>query len=173
MTCSKIRGRFVPCDQVFEAARNVLAPVSHTAILGLGLFKYMEVGTHVDSPTRVGWKNTFVWPTMVVHFLKIIEWLNVNNNHNKKLKSLEGKRRVLAVDALLLSLAAFAATFQCCDFLLSPTTMQSLRQRQLAVQTRNFLYPGAGRFTTHWNFCMAKLDGRLCNPPWWVTPPMM
>ena len=40
---------------------------------------------------------------MVVHFLKIIEWLNVNNNHNKKLKSLEGKRRVLAVDALLLS----------------------------------------------------------------------
>lgn len=54
MTCSKIRGRFVPCDQVFEAARNVFAPVAHTAILGLGLFKYMEVGTHVDSPTQVG-----------------------------------------------------------------------------------------------------------------------
>ena len=44
---------------------------------------------------------------MVVHFLKIIEWLNVNNNHNKKLKSLEGKRRVLAVDAVLLSIFFF------------------------------------------------------------------
>ena len=173
MTCSKIRDRFVPCHQVFEAARNMLAPVAYTAILGLGLFKYMEVGTHVESPTHVGRKNTFVWPAMVVHFLKITEWLNVNNNHNKKLKSLAGKRRVLAVDALLLSLAAFAATFQCCDFLLSPITMQSLRQRELAVQTRNFLYPGPGRFTTHWNFCMEKLDGRLCNPPWRVTPPMM
>ena len=33
----------------------VLTP--HTAILGLGLFKYMEVGTHVDSPAQVGWKK--------------------------------------------------------------------------------------------------------------------
>lgn len=36
----------------------------------------------------------------------------------------------LVVNALLLSLAALAATFQCCGFLLLLLTMQSLHQRQ-------------------------------------------
>ena len=42
-----------------------------------------------------------------------------------------GKRPVLAVNALLLSLTALAATFQYCGFLLSLLMMQSLRQREL------------------------------------------
>lgn len=47
---------------------------------------------------------------------------------------MSGERRVLAVNALLLSLAALAAMFQCCGFLLSLLMMQSLRQRQLVLQ---------------------------------------
>ena len=45
----------------------------------------------------------------------------------EKLKKIAGKRRVLAVNALLLSLTALAATFQCCGFLLSLLMIQSIR----------------------------------------------
>ena len=52
-----------------------------------------------------------------------------------------GERRILAVSVLFLSLAAFAATFQCClffffffVFFLSYLLIQSLRQRQLTAQ---------------------------------------
>ena len=51
-------------------------------------------------------------------------------------KTMAGTRRVLAVNALLLSLAALGAAFQCCSFLLSLLKMQSLRKRQLVVQSR-------------------------------------
>ena len=45
-----------------------------------------------------------------------------------------GKRRILAVNALFLSLGVLAATFQHCGFLLSLLMTQSLRQKQLTVQ---------------------------------------
>ena len=45
------------------------------------------------------------------------------------------KPLVLAVNALFLSLPVLAAAFQCCAYLQALLIIQSLRQRQLAVQS--------------------------------------
>ena len=45
------------------------------------------------------------------------------------------KPLVLAVNALFLSLPVLAAAFQCCAYLQVLLIIQSLRQRQLAVQS--------------------------------------
>ena len=66
-------------------------------------------------------------------------------------RQIAGERRILAVNALLLSLASLAPTFQCCGFLLSLLMLQRLHQRQYIVtradpglaslQSRRFLSP--------------------------------
>ena len=65
------------------------------------------------------------------------------------MKKMAGKRRVMAVNALLLSLAGLAITFQCCGFLLSLIMMQC--PRQLARIDATLIRPPARRFTV--KFC--------------------
>ena len=55
------------------------------------------------------------------------------------------KPRLLAVSALFLSLAALAAAFQCCGYLLALLITQKLRQRQLIVQSMQQYNAAAAR----------------------------
>lgn len=63
---------------------------------------------------------------------------------NVFLRKMAEERRILAINALLLPLAALASTFQCCGFLLSILMLQRLRQRQCIAQAMN----SANKFAT-------------------------
>ena len=65
------------------------------------------------------------------------------------MKKMARKRLVMAVNALLLSLAGLATTFQCCGFLLSLIMMQC--PRQSARIDAILIRPPARRFTV--KFC--------------------
>ena len=65
------------------------------------------------------------------------------------MKKMAGKQLVMAVNALLLSLAGLATTFQCCGFLLSLIMMQC--PRQLARIDAILIRPPARRCTV--KFC--------------------
>ena len=90
---------------------------------------YIEVGDpgKVRQPFQVGWKNNPRLHAILkprhpgVHFLKT----GMVAKHVNK-KKMVGKRRVLAINALLVSLTVLDATYQCRGW------YQSLHQRQLA-----------------------------------------
>ena len=63
------------------------------------------------------------------------------------------------VDALLLSLASLASTFQCCDFLVSRLTLQRLLQRQYIVTRANHGLAGYPTFKNSHGKIRPRLGG--------------
>ena len=84
-----------------------------------------------------------------------------------------GKRRILAVNALFLSLGALVATFQHCGFLLSLLMTQSLRQKQLTVQATQ-QYNAAVARLRHIRTRINRRRGRMWRnsgrtEQWWLN----
>ena len=73
-----------------------------------------------------------------------------------------GERRILAVSVLFLSLSALAATFQCCDFLLSLLLIWRACKC-------NMNSTPARRVTPPWVVYMAKCDHGWQGYPTWQT----